>query len=113
MGVDEPGLADIDNEADQCRIAVEEERWVDATLGFRETQYAVNRRTNYVDFYNILKFRTFNEFQDKDYPRGDMEAEGQYNLNDIMNGIIKRKLGIIPEEVVWGAQSSLVFRAHA
>ena len=59
--MDEPGLADIDTESDLCRVAVEEERWVDATNAYRQTQYAVNRRSNYVDFYNILKFRVFSK----------------------------------------------------
>ncbi|ELT93094.1 hypothetical protein CAPTEDRAFT_53367, partial [Capitella teleta] len=117
--VDEPGLADITTEADKCSVAVDEERWHDATTAYRQTQYAVNRRSNYVDFYNILKYRVFSR-KEETMKRADVPfAEVFYqqnvgymqprDLDDIMNGIVKDKIGIVPEDLVWGAQSDDVF----
>lgn len=83
--VDEPGLEDIETQAEICRIAVEEGRWHDATNAYRQTQYAVNRRSNYVDFYNILKFRTFgNADDDRTSGRGHFDMEGTIVFHYLM-----------------------------
>ena len=78
--VDEPGLASIQTEAEKSLSAVLEGRWQDATDYYRTTQYAVNAASNYVDFYNILKFRVFSKGQETNTEKmGGMEGIMSHN----------------------------------
>ena len=58
---DEPGLARIQAAAERAKEAADDGEWVTATQRWRETQFAVNAETNFVDFYNILKYRIFSQ----------------------------------------------------
>jgi len=120
--VDQEGHDAIMRSAHLCEKAVNESRWTDATSLWTATEVAVSLRTNGVDFYNILKFNTpsaastlkhsdFGHMYKKMYPS---LAKATDPLDELMNGpIIREKLGIIPENVVWGAQSDAVFNRQA
>jgi len=117
--VDDQGMNAIQRAADLTARAVNESRWVDATNLWSATELVVAIRTNNVDFYNILKFNT---------PSGKSTARsGDYGilyrklypdrladpLDDLMNGPIREKLGVIPDHVIWGGQYSAVFDHQA
>jgi serine carboxypeptidase 1 len=114
---DHEGYMAIQRAANLTRDAVDEGRWVDATNLWRSTQGVVRTRTNRVDFYNILKFITPSQagrlfasdfgYLYKQIYRSSSKVE--YTLDELMNGPIKEKLGIIPDNVRWGAQSDDVF----
>lgn len=120
--VDEPGLEAIQTAATSCKKAVDEGRWTQATTLWRRTQRVVLTETHNVDFYDILKFNNgaaaastgflHDEMEDDVYlpssPR--VQAAAADSLDVLMNGLIRAKLGIIPDNVVWGAQSDAVFR---
>ena len=63
------------NAAHLCQNAVEEGQWQQATNRYALTQAAVNIHSNFVDFYNILKFRVF----------GGSESEGNLKYDAAMH----------------------------
>ena len=65
--VDEAGLTAIDNAAQLCKESVDAGNWQQATNRYRLTQTAVSLNSNFVDFYNILKFNVI----------GGTSSEGQ------------------------------------
>ncbi|ESN94318.1 hypothetical protein HELRODRAFT_68894, partial [Helobdella robusta] len=112
---DENGLENIQKPAKQCQKAVDEGRWKAATELWRITEIAVMKNTNNVDFYNILNFNVPTSISKlhSDFGilfRKDGETLESDNLDSLMNGPIKKKLGIIPAHVKWGAQSGDVFK---
>jgi len=110
--VDDQGLDAIQRSATACQRAVNEGRWEDATSLWSTTEVVVLARTHYVDFYNILKFNVPGGTR-----HGRVGLSGLYRpsakaddpLDALMNGPIREKLGIIPDDVIWGAQSDAVF----
>jgi len=121
--VDDTGLADIQRAAELTAVAVEEERWVQATNLWALTQFSVIRHSNYVDFYNILKFivpgstsiphssdfgRLFRTLYALNVTQKQVDP-----LDILMNGVIREKLAIIPDHVIWGGQSDDVFDYQA
>jgi len=128
--VDEQGHDAIQRAAEQTEVAVNEGRWFDATRLWRATQSVVLLRSHYVDFYNILKFNTpsspGSSGYDKDFGKSSTLRSSDFGflyrkmfpnakadpLDDLMNGVIREKLGIIPDDVIWGGQYNAVFRAQ-
>jgi len=114
--VDDQGLNAIQRSATACQRAVNEGRWEDATSLWSTTEVVVQVRTHYVDFYNILKFNLPGAAEASSR-HGRVGMSGVYRpssragdpLDDLMNGPIREKLGIIPPTVIWGAQSDAVF----
>jgi len=125
---DAEGARLIKEEADKSQAAIDNGNWVLATHYWGTTEGVVINQTNGVDFYNILKFEDYSarvrdvqEFKiglkghisDELYsklflPSGGSKAVDP--LDELMNGpVIRAKLGIIPDEVIWGAQSGPVF----
>jgi serine carboxypeptidase 1 len=114
--VDDQGYDAIQRSAELCQRAVEEERWEDATDLWSTTEGVVIYRTHWVDFYNILKFTIptgagqSRSSRIEGISRQHRPATRATDpLDDLMNGVIKEQLGIIPDDVVWGAQSDAVF----
>jgi len=119
--VDDTGLADIQRAAELCADAVEQEQWVNATRLWRATQSVLLRHSNRVDFYNILKFivpgsscaECSSDFGRRLYstmfPPGDGVEKMVDPLDILMNGPIREKLQIIPDNVIWGGQRDDVF----
>jgi len=115
--VDENGLNAINDVARLAEQAAHNGDWYESTRYWRLTQQVLWQRTNYIDFYNILNYITFNKYERtyKQHNRhghkydlilGPME---EWDLYDLMNGPIREKLEIIPEDVIWDGQSDDVF----
>ena len=55
--MDERGDAAILEAATKCKEAVARGQWQKATEFWRKTQMVLDSHSNYVDFYNVLKYR--------------------------------------------------------
>ncbi|KAI5666468.1 hypothetical protein M9H77_16321 [Catharanthus roseus] len=84
----------------------------------------ISSNSNNVDFYNFLLDSAMDplsltaselkqEIAIKRYSRylSSLKPGGKGDIGSLMDGIIKRKLKIIPENVTWGGQSNYVFDA--
>ncbi|XP_059203715.1 retinoid-inducible serine carboxypeptidase [Centropristis striata] len=114
--LDDHGLADVSSAAEDVKKAVEQEQFAKATELWSVAETVVEQNTNGVNFYNILT-------QDPD-ERRTSAAGGDFislltrrhirplhsqSLGELMNGPIRKKLGIIPQNVTWGGQAEYVF----
>ncbi|XP_022815007.1 retinoid-inducible serine carboxypeptidase-like [Spodoptera litura] len=117
--VDEAGYNRIQQNAKEAERLFNERRYFESTLQWSATQTAVLLATSNVDFYNILTkmppwpFANNNgfEFSRNMLIRNSVHKptrEGEYDLNFLMNNLVKPALQI-PEHVVWGALSNPVF----
>ncbi|GBP39205.1 Serine carboxypeptidase-like 51 [Eumeta japonica] len=117
--VDQEGYEDIQAEAREAERLFNEGHYVNSTAQWARTQGAVMRRTNGVDFYNILTkvpVRLFNTATLSDYEKlremlitNRPYGRQEYNLDTFMNTVVREALGIIPQNVTWGSQSDDVF----
>jgi len=118
--VDGTGLAKINKTATACEAAYDAGKFVESTNLWSETETVINDITGGVNFYNVLDWNPpFSQVSladksplDKLYTR----HSGVYNtpnLNTLMNGVIRKKLGIIPKNVTWGAQQGQVFQKQS
>lgn len=114
--LDDFGLADVSSAADAVKQAVEMQQFEKATELWSIAETVVEQNTNGVNFYNILT-------QEPD-ERVVASAGGNFitlqarrhirplhsqSLSELMNGPIRKKLGIIPQNVTWGGQAEEVF----
>ncbi|XP_068587607.1 retinoid-inducible serine carboxypeptidase [Cebidichthys violaceus] len=114
--LDDYGLKDVSSAAEAVKQAVEQQQFKKATELWSVTETVVEQNTNGVNFYNILT-------QEPDERRASAAGEdfislqtrrhirrfyGQ-SLSELMNGPIRKKLGIIPKNVTWGGQAEDVF----
>jgi len=81
--------------AKQAQAALDNNNGEKATQFWRLQQQFAEKITGGVNFYNFLYYT-------------DYLPESQ--LDSLLNGPIKEKLGIIPEKVSWGGQSNEVFQ---
>ncbi|XP_078126444.1 retinoid-inducible serine carboxypeptidase [Sander vitreus] len=113
--LDDYGLADVSSAAEAVKQAVEQQQFEKATELWSVAETVVEQNTNGVNFYNILT-------QDSDEKltsvAGDFIALQTHrhirplhsqSLSELMNGPIRKKLGIIPQNVTWGGQADNVF----
>ncbi|KAM9345890.1 retinoid-inducible serine carboxypeptidase [Symphorus nematophorus] len=115
--LDDYGLADVSSAADAVKKAVEQQQFAKATELWSVAETVVEQNTNGVNFYNILT-------QEPDEKRLVASAGEDFislqtrrhirplhsqSLSQLMNGPIRKKLGIIPQNVTWGGQSEDVF----
>ncbi|KAL0913714.1 hypothetical protein M5K25_017195 [Dendrobium thyrsiflorum] len=110
----------------QTQIA--EGKYKEATDTWGQLEYVISENSNSVDFYNFLLDSAMDplgmtsaestaaatQSSVKMIMRGysrylSSKAVSTVSLNDLMNGIIKQKLKIIPENVSWDGQADLVF----
>lgn len=113
--LDDPGLVEVSAVAQQVKTAVEEGQFLKATALWSQAETAVEKNTNNVNFYNILTQdteeslkSTTGDFITLQWRRHIARLHKQ-PLSELMNGQIKKKLKIIPENVTWGGQSGEVF----
>ncbi|XP_034045575.1 retinoid-inducible serine carboxypeptidase [Thalassophryne amazonica] len=114
--LDDYGLADVNSAVDAVKQAVEKEQFEKATELWSVTESVVEQNTNNVNFYNILTqtpVDKVNTSSDEDFislltRRHIWRLHGQ-SLSELMNGPIRKKLGIIPHNVTWGGQAEKVF----
>jgi serine carboxypeptidase 1 len=116
--VDESGMVAVMSAALKSAEALARGDGRKATELWSSTESVVNDVTDGVNVYNILKWngdtkRIFSQSSNVDL------LERMFNLHvgltqndalyDLMNGPIRKKLGIIPDNVTWSGQSEKVF----
>jgi serine carboxypeptidase 1 len=117
--LDDKGLAEVSIVAEKVLDAVNKGLYKEATQLWEEAEMVIEKNADGVNFYNILT---------KSTPSSAMESGLEFlqshlvrlcqrhvrhlqgdALSQLMNGPIKKKLKIIPEDLSWGAQSAKVF----
>ncbi|KAI5097602.1 retinoid-inducible serine carboxypeptidase precursor, partial [Silurus meridionalis] len=114
--LDDFGLGEVMRAAKEVQKAIEEGQYDTATELWNVAENVVEQNTNGVNFYNILtqssdmlKFTTENEGYMSALKRRHVRPLQGQSLDALMNGPIRKKLGIIPNNVTWGGQSGEVF----
>ncbi|KAF9680206.1 hypothetical protein SADUNF_Sadunf06G0097100 [Salix dunnii] len=127
------GLKSANSLAARIQKQLAEGKYEDATSTWSELEHVVLSNSNNVDFYNFLLDyvndpvigsttqgskglvavdRYSRYLSTKMYPsQGSIGERSPVDLDDLMNGPIRRKLKIIPENVTWDGQGGLVFQA--
>ena len=118
--VDEVGLSKINKSAEEANAAAQAGNWTESTALWSQTEDVVEVSAAGVNFYNILKWGADEEVKrafknsktplEKLYSR-HVKVHANDALDELMNGPIRKKLGIIPSSVTWGSQSAEVFSA--
>uniref|UniRef100_A0A3P9L8Q2 Carboxypeptidase n=1 Tax=Oryzias latipes TaxID=8090 RepID=A0A3P9L8Q2_ORYLA len=103
--LDDSGLADVSGAAEAVKQAVEQQRFLKATELWSVAETVVEQNTNGVNFYNILT----QESEDKRRFSAlrHVSPLQRPSLSQLMNGPIRKKLGIIPQNVTWGGNLDL------
>ncbi|XP_022140747.1 serine carboxypeptidase-like 51 isoform X1 [Momordica charantia] len=100
--LDSIGLQNSNREALKISQQIKEGNYKDAVLLWEELETIILTNTNNVDFYNFL----LDSDMDPIFGSG---SKGE--LDALMNGQIKNKLKIIPQNLKWGGQVGSVFRS--
>ncbi|XP_038068663.1 retinoid-inducible serine carboxypeptidase-like [Patiria miniata] len=117
--LDNKGLQAVNTAAKAVEDAVNQGKFAEATEKWNTCEDVVEDKTDGVNFYNILSTYGERLYERQDnkphlapleklYRRHVLPFQ-QGDLNALMNGPIKKKLGI-PENVTWGGQSGEVFQ---
>ncbi|KAL3530481.1 hypothetical protein ACH5RR_009803 [Cinchona calisaya] len=122
--LDYNGLEKSVRMAEQIKKQVNEGKFKDATSLWNELLSVIEDSSNQVDFYNFLLDVATNTLSLTAPERlqttsmknsRHMDALGSSlsssSLRSLMNGVIRKKLRIIPDDVNWGGQSTLVVAA--
>ncbi|XP_041941959.1 retinoid-inducible serine carboxypeptidase [Alosa sapidissima] len=121
--LDDAGLTEVGNAAEAVKRAVTDGEWVKATELWSILENIVEQNTNGVNFYNILGQE---DDDDDDSVKSSLKSSlkedylaalakrhirplHSESLGELMNGKIRKKLGIIPRNVTWGGQAEAVF----
>ncbi|XP_004859858.1 retinoid-inducible serine carboxypeptidase [Heterocephalus glaber] len=117
--LDDTGLAEVSTVAEKVLDAINSGFYKEATQLWEEAEVIIEKNADGVNFYNILTKSTPNlamesslEFMPNYLARlsqRHVRHLHQDALSQLMNGPIRKKLKIIPEDISWGAQSSSVF----
>ncbi|XP_049627996.1 retinoid-inducible serine carboxypeptidase [Suncus etruscus] len=118
--LDDQGLAEVSKAAEKVLDAVNQGHFEKATELWGQAEMVIEQNTDGVNFYNILT---------KDTPSSTMKSSLEFTqshlvylsqrrlrhlhrdaLSQLMNGPIKKKLKIIPEDCTWGGQATSVFQ---
>uniref|UniRef100_A0A8D1I0C8 Carboxypeptidase n=1 Tax=Sus scrofa TaxID=9823 RepID=A0A8D1I0C8_PIG len=117
--LDDQGLAEVSQVAEQVLDAINKGLYREATDLWGKAEMVVEQNTDGVNFYNILT---------KSSPMSAVESSLEFTqshlvrlfqrhvrhlqqnaLSQLMNGPIRKKLKIIPEDCFWGGQATNVF----
>ncbi|XP_003912838.1 retinoid-inducible serine carboxypeptidase isoform X1 [Papio anubis] len=117
--LEDKGLAEVSEVAEQVLSAVNKGLYREATELWGKAEKIIEQNTDGVNFYNILT---------KSTPTSTMESNLEFTqshlvrlcqrhvrhlqqdaLSQLMNGPIRKKLKIIPEDQSWGGQATNVF----
>ncbi|KAK3869436.1 hypothetical protein Pcinc_025254 [Petrolisthes cinctipes] len=139
--IDSAGEAKINGKTTEVRNAVAANKMLEATKLWAQAEDLIENVTNGVNFYNILTKRTHNntttttttstssstanEVNNSIRQEAPDQVLSDYNvhlynhyvgdvsadLDHLMNGPMREKLKVIPENVTWGGQSKMVFEA--
>ncbi|XP_036944220.1 retinoid-inducible serine carboxypeptidase [Acanthopagrus latus] len=114
--LDDHGLADVSSAAEAVKEAVEQQQFEKATELWSVAETVIEQNTNGVNFYNILTQDPDAKLASsagKDFiallTRRHIRPLHSQSLSELMNGPIRKKLGIIPQNVTWGGQAEEVF----
>ncbi|KAJ0058334.1 hypothetical protein NL108_013280 [Boleophthalmus pectinirostris] len=115
--LDDLGLAEVTGVAQQVQDAVNNGQFLKATELWSIAESVVEKNTNNVNFYNILTQDTDEKVtarQGEDFIslqfRRHVGRLHKQSLSELMNGPIRKKLGVIPHNVTWGGQAGAVFQ---
>ncbi|XP_040863378.1 serine carboxypeptidase-like 51 isoform X1 [Glycine max] len=125
--LDDNGLQKSNSIAERIKQQIEDGKFVEATDSWGELENVIATSSNNVDFYNLLEDAGGDDIAAMElgsYEKLSMEKYSRYltsmrsrssspggddDLDKLLNGVIKKKLKIIPENVTWGGQSGDVF----
>ncbi|KAL0993578.1 hypothetical protein UPYG_G00110010 [Umbra pygmaea] len=111
--LDDNGLGEVSAAAEDVKQAVNQGQYLKATALWSVTESVVEKNTNGVNFYNILTQEPEDSVTGVGYlsllARRHIGPLHRQSLSELMNGKIRKKLGIIPKNVTWGGQSEEVF----
>uniref|UniRef100_A0A7N5JT63 Serine carboxypeptidase 1 n=1 Tax=Ailuropoda melanoleuca TaxID=9646 RepID=A0A7N5JT63_AILME len=118
--LDDQGLVEVSQVAEDVLDAVNKGLFKEATQLWGKAEMVVEQNTDGVNFYNILTkstpmsaVKSSLEFTQSPlvhlYQRHVRHLQ-QDALSQLMNGPIRKKLRIIPEDCTWGGQSASVFQ---
>ncbi|XP_051905680.1 retinoid-inducible serine carboxypeptidase [Hippocampus zosterae] len=118
--LDDHGLNEVNSAAEAVKHAVEQQQFQKATELWSVAESAVEQNSNGVNFYNIFSQTAEDKWASSEGKNlislqalrhiGPLQSQ---SLDELMNGPIREKLHIIPENVTWGGQSDEVFRYMA
>ncbi|WJX44070.1 Serine carboxypeptidase-like 51 [Trifolium repens] len=129
--IDDNGLEKSNSIAERIKKQLEDGKFEDATSSWSELENVISTSSNNVDFYNLLvdagsdsvtiaasELGLLKEISMKRYSKYLTSIRRRYStpggdgdVYTLLNGVIKKKLKIIPENVTWGGQSNDVFGA--
>ncbi|KAF7805656.1 serine carboxypeptidase-like 51 [Senna tora] len=127
--LDDNGLQKSNNLAQKIRKQIGNGQFVEATRSWSKLESVISSSSNNVDFYNFLQDAGSDSATTSAMEGVGLHREialtrysnyltsmrsssggGGGDLKTLLNGVIKRKLKIIPENVTWREQSREVFR---
>lgn len=131
--IDDNGMEKSNSVAQEIKEQIKNGKLDDATNSWSKLENLISSSSSNVDFYNFLldsgmdpvSSVTAIELSKRNialnrYSRylgslrkSSLSPGGEGDLDTLMNGVIKRKLKIIPNNVTWGGQSDGVFDAMA
>ncbi|XP_010241644.1 PREDICTED: serine carboxypeptidase-like 51 [Nelumbo nucifera] len=123
--LDNNGVEKANSIAQLIKQQIENGQYKDATSSWSELESMIIASSNRVDFYNFLLDAGRDPLAIKTMESSAMIAVHKYSkylssnkfsgdgvdLGSLMNGVIRKKLKIIPNDVKWGGQSEIVFSA--
>ncbi|KAL6537975.1 hypothetical protein OROHE_012262 [Orobanche hederae] len=127
--LDKKGLVKSNRLANEIKQQIKDHKYVEATYSWNNLEYAIFNSSNGVDFYNFMLDLWMDDLAsstaaESSQLQTSMKRYSTYlsslqsspggdgdRLDSIMNGEIKNKLHIIPENVTWGGQGEQVFDA--
>ncbi|XP_066498465.1 retinoid-inducible serine carboxypeptidase isoform X2 [Hoplias malabaricus] len=119
--LDDYGLMEVTSAAKSVQQAIDQGQYQKATQLWSVTEGVVEQNTNGVNFYNILTqedddlLKSSSDHDDylSSLKRRHVRPLHRQSLAELMNGPIRKKLGIIPQNVTWGGQAEDVFSSMA
>ncbi|KAL1827727.1 hypothetical protein DCAR_0206916 [Daucus carota subsp. sativus] len=126
--LDNKGVEKANNLTQNIKQQIDQGEYEAATNSYFELEEVIDAYSNSVDFYNFLLDSAFDplstttvELSQKVKSKRNSRylaslrsvPGGEADLNTLMNGVLKEKLKIIPEDVQWGGQAGSVFMALA
>ncbi|XP_028808169.1 serine carboxypeptidase-like 51 [Neltuma alba] len=124
--LDDNGLQKSNRLAQKIKKHIEKGQFVNATSSWGELENVIMKNSNNVDFYNFLQdsgsnsptlsataglgsYRETALKRYSNYLTSKRSSSNSGDLRSLLNGVIRKKLKIIPENVTWGGQGSEVF----
>ncbi|RDX80239.1 Serine carboxypeptidase-like 51, partial [Mucuna pruriens] len=128
--LDDNGLQKSNSVAERIKQQLEDGKFVDATNSWSELESVISESSNHVDFYNLLadeggndisasamelelykkiSMKRYSKYLTSMRSRSTPGGDGDGDLNKLLNGVIKKKLKIIPQNLTWGEQGNDVF----